>query len=502
MNVGIDFGTTKSALAYSQGGKPVVIEDGHGHRSIPSLVMVVPDERLYIGWEALNHRARYDQATEHFTISSIKRLIGTSHKTSIGNFATTPQEVAALILGALQIHAEHRLRTKVTNAVIAVPAHFDINQRWATLQAAELAGIKVDRLLNEASAAILGCNRSHNKRDGLAIVFDFGGGTLDVSAVAFGGDVYQVLATAGDERLGGDDYDQLIVDWVVNEMSRRHGLDCQLNPIQQLVLREAATRAKIDLSTTTSTRIYIPGFIRVNGQYMNVDLVLSRNTFETLGHPLLKRAKTVLRKAIRAAGEKQNHFTDIIITGGTSRMPCVREMVREVVGNAPCTGVDPEVGVAEGASAMAALLAGSMKDLCLIDVTHATYSIELIDGKVKKLIAANTTVPTAAREVFTIGGTGNELSMRIYQGEGNKANENTLIGHVDFNGLPLKSQLEVTFQVDPNNTLSMSAKHLKSGQAVAAEMKAPHRLTPEGMRSVKPWVEQGLCSYRERYANT
>ena len=500
MAIGIDFGTTKSAIVCTDSTKPIAISDGQGHRSIPSMVMVVPDERLYVGWEALNHPARYDSQTEHYTISSIKRLIGKSGKTKIGNFETSPQEVAALILGALKAHAEIHLDMEISDVVIAVPAHFDINQRWATLQAAELAGLKVSRLLNEASAAVLAFSRSHNKREGVTLVFDFGGGTLDVSVVSFGENVYEVVATAGDDQLGGDDFDQVVFDWVLRRMKARLKSFPELSQLQQLVLREAATRAKVELSSASSTRIYIPGFLQTRRKFWDVDLTLRRELFEELSSGLSRRARAVLGRLLKDCGtqpQPREAPTEVLLTGGASRMPEIRRIVQAMTGIEPYAGLDSEVGVAEGASLMSAALERT-NELLLLDVATNSYSVGLLGGVLMRLIERNRRIPAEARHAFTICGSGEDLTIRIYQGEEKLASKNLLIGELDFTGLPLNTEIEVVFKTDANNTLAVSANHEMTGRNITAQMQAPHRLTREQMKSVQPWVDQVLRSYRGR----
>jgi molecular chaperone DnaK len=496
MMLGIDFGTTKSAAVYADASSPVIITDHQSQRSLPSVVMVVPDERLYVGREALNHAARYRQETEHYTISSIKRLVGKTLTTPLGKFETSPQEVAALILGVLRIHAENQLGHRVSNAVLAVPAHFDINQRWATLQAAELAGLKVHRLLNEASAAVLAFSHTRRIREGVVLVFDFGGGTLDVSVVSFGDNVYEVLATAGHDKLGGDDFDQMIYDWVMRRLREAFKSKVDLTPTQQLVLKEAATRAKIELSSSLTTRIFIPGFIKASGRYWDVDLTLPRATFQDISRTLVQRAKRVLKDALK----KSKHaalLTHVILTGGTSRIPMIRPMVKEITGFEPHVGLDSEIGVALGASLMAASLMRGSKFL-LVDVTPATYSVGLTTGLAHHLMPRNHRIPADACQTYTVSGTGqDDLVIPVYQGDHALAAKNALIGQVCFSDLPAASEVEVTFTIDANNTLSVAARHFLSNRTISARIQAPYRLTPDQLQHAQFWVDQALSSYRE-----
>ena len=502
MILGIDFGTSKSVVAVWENGQPVVIPDLSGRRTMPSVVMVAPDERLYVGWEARNHPARYE--SEHFTISSIKRLMGKAGETGWGHFRTYPQEVSALILGRLKMQAETYLGREVTGAVIAVPAHYDINQRWATLQAAEIAGLKAYRLVNEATAAVLTFSILQKRPEGVALVFDFGGGTLDVSIVRFGDRVYEVLATAGDDRLGGDDFDAVILEHVLQEAKKRLGASLQLSPLQVAVLKEAATRAKIDLSTAQTTTISLPGFFSGTNGHQNLDVSLDRGTFERLCGGLFDRAMAVLQRALTDAGGAltDTPLTDVLLVGGTCRIPCVRDMVRQKTGLAPRPGVDPETGVAQGASIQAAVLSGAYDDVLLLDAVAATYSVAMKGDVASPIIERNTTIPVRRSHPFTTTADNQtEVTVRVVQGESAVASQNILVGEIHLVGLPPApagiAQIEVSFEIDAESTFSVRAQDRATGREVKSAMEAPYRLNPAQVRVLQRKVAQELQAARQ-----
>lgn len=500
MIVGIDFGTTKSVAAVMQSGTPIAIPDLQGRCSMPSLVMVAPDERLYIGWDALAHPFRYQ--SEYFTINSIKRLMGKTGETGWGRFRTYPQEVSALVLGRLKMQAEAYCDSEISKAVIAVPAHFDINQRWATTQAAEIAGLKVLRLLNEATAAVLTYSLLRGKQEGKTLVFDFGGGTLDVSIVSFGEGFYEVQCVSGDDRLGGDDFDQIILDYVLESIKKQCGTSLELSPMHYLILKEAAARAKIDLSGALNTRIYLPGFMCSTNRHYDVDVPLERGTFERLCNKLFERAETILRTAMEVQ-YRENPLTDVLLIGGTSRIPYIKESVWKITGLKPSVGIDPEVGVAQGASILAGCLSGELRNLLLLDVVPGTYSLAVKGDVAEPLIWRNTNIPTKNSHTFTTTKDNQtELIVSVYQGEKTAASQNNFVGEVRLPGIPPAPagmpQIEVTFDVDANNSLAVSAKDKATGHEVRVVMEAPYRLNPAQMKVLQRRVDQELHAIRQQ----
>ena len=501
--IGIDFGTSKSVVSRWEAGQPRIIPDGQGHRTMPSLVMVAPDERLYVGWEALSHPDRYQ--SEHFTISSVKRLMGKIAETTWGRFRTYPQEISALILANLKFRAEASLGAEVSDAVIAVPAHFDINQRWATMEAAEIAGLRPQRLVNEATAALLGYSQICDKKEGLALVFDFGGGTLDVSVVEFGDGVYEVKATHGDDRLGGDDFDSAIIEYVLDKMKQQVGKSLELDQMRKLVLKESATRAKIALSTALSTRIRLPGFLGARERhYCDLDVVMERTTFEGLSSGLFQRAEAALRTVIRESGVAKGGITDLLLVGGSGRIPRIRELVSTVTGLEPRAGFDSATIVAEGAAIEAAILSGEGRgDLVFLDALPSTYSVATMGDKASPVIQRNTTLPTHRGQIFTTTEDNQtEITIRVFQGESHTASENTFVGEVRLHHvLPAPAgtpQIEVVFDVDANETLNIQAHDVGTGEDISLMMEAPYRLNQAQIKVLQKKVRQELESARRR----
>lgn len=498
MFIGIDFGTSKSIVGFWDKNKPTVIPDLQGRLSMPSLVMVAPDEKLYIGWDALNHPSRYQG--EYFTISSIKRLVGKTGETSWGQFRTYPQEVSALILGRLKMQAELYYGSEITGAVIAVPAHYDINQRWATIQAAEISGLRVCRLVNEATAAIVTYSSVNKSKEGIVIVFDFGGGTLDVSIVEIGEGICEVKATSGDDKLGGDDFDQVIYDYVLEEIKLNIGKNVELSQLQKLILAESVTRAKIELSEATATRMFLPGFIKAENKFWDLDIALDRSKIEHLWTKLLNRTEEVLKRAIRDSGSPR--FRDLILIGGTSRIPSVRDRVRKVIGLKPSLGVDAELCVVQGASILGGVYEGKAEDILLLDVIPRSYLIEKLGGVCETILVRNTTFPTRKSQTFTTT-TDNqtEVTIRVLEGEEENPTENTFVGELRLSGLPPSPkgipQIAVTFDIDANSRFTASAEEMGSGRRIQAVMESPYRLNPAQVKVLQSKVHQELQHLRE-----
>jgi molecular chaperone DnaK len=503
--IGIDFGTSKSVISVWKDGAPQVIPDLQGHAITPSVVMLGPDGQLFVGWDAINHPDRYKG--KHFTINSVKRQMGKSGETSWGQYKTFPQEISALLFGQLKIQAEGFLGQPVNRAVVAIPANFNINQRWAILQAAEIAGFKVMRLINEATAAMLAARQVGITRDGTALIFDFGAGTLDVSILSYGKGVFEVLATAGDDRLGGDDCNQLIVDHIIQQARQTIGKSIELSDMDRMILRETAAKAKIELSSASSTRIYIAGFFRGIDRYHDLEMTLQRDQFDGLCQPLYLQVKAVLERAISDAGCLNPRFhdtlTDAFLVGGSSKIPGIREIVHTVTGLAPSTFIDGELGVSQGAAVQAGVFSHEVHDVLLLDVTPCTYSVMTQGGTATPIIERNTTIPCMKRSTFkTTTDNQTEISLRVLQGEKPMAADNDLVGVLRLIGItpaPANvSQIEVSFDIDQANLLTVTAADKASGRMVQATMESAYRLNPAQMNVLQRKVNAELHNMRLR----
>lgn len=495
--IGIDFGTTKTIAAVMQGGSPVVIPDRRGRKSIPSLVLITPEteKNIFVGWEAKEHSKRYH--LDHLTISSIKRSLGTARKHVWGWLDEHPEAIAGLILARLKLEIEHQLGEKIVKAVIAIPANYSINQRWAIAQAAELAGLEAYRLINEATAAAFYYQSLHSlKQEKTLLIFDLGGGTLDVSVVEVAEGHCEVKATAGDGQLGGDDFDRLLMDYVAQTAFTEIEDFNSLELFRHLVLREAVTKAKIELSSAHSSQIYLPGFIqRGSHPPQNLDLTIEREKFTALSQSLLKRAEEVIQQAMKDARVDGAKLDAALIIGGGSRIPAVRELVHQAVGKEPFTGFDPEVCVAQGAAVQAGILSGQKTDLLLLDVTPHSLSIETLGGVATKLIERNTTIPTRKSQTFsTATDKQTQVKVNVFEGERSMAADNRLLGSFHLVGIPPAprgtAQIEVTFDIDANGILVASAKDLATGRGVNSIFHSSARLTAEEIANSKQFMAQ------------
>lgn len=493
MILGIDLGTTKSVVGVWQNGNPCIIPSEAGDQSIPSLVLVTPDGKIFAGRMAQKHPERY--RSKNVTISSVKRLMGKRGETGWGWWKTYPQEISAFILAELKNQAERYLGQEIRQAVIAIPSHFDASQRRATKEAAEIAGLEFIRLLNEATAAVIAYG-SHERGDKIVLVFDLGGGTLDISIVQIGEGVYEVRSIEGDSKLGGDDFDQVIVDYILDQVHQKYGVEMKLDPVQKMILKEAAETSKIELSNRLSTSIHIPGFLHIGQSYHDLDISIDRQTFERLSKNLFDRAIVLLKKALNSADLKATHLGALLLLGGSSRIPFVRESISRELKIEAITGVDPETCVAQGAAILAAVYEGTVREVLLLDVIPGSYGIGLKEDKFSKLIVKNTTVPTRKSERFTtIEDNQSTIPITIYQGESEKASENTFLSTIELRdilpapaGIP---QIEVTFDVDANMIVRVSAKDLGTMKEQEVVVKSPYGLNNAQIRL----MQQRLKSY-------
>lgn len=475
--LGIDLGTTKSAVGIWDGGKPRILTSESGGQSIPSLVMVTPDEEIYAGLQAARHPERYN--SKNITISSVKRMIGSKGETGWGWWKSYPQEVSSFILSELKQRAETVLDAEANRAVIAIPSHFDEAQRRATKEAATIAGIEVLRLLNEATAAILAYGIARQAEE-TVVVFDLGGGTLDVSVAGIGGGVFEVKTIEGESNLGGDDFTQAIFDYVTDQVRKQYGTEAATDAAHNLMLREAADRAKIDLSSSQSTTVHIPGFLARGSKHTDLLVEISRDTFEALCRPLLDRAIELLRKALnRSSAGKPDA---LLLLGGSSRIPILRQRVREELNVEPFTGVDPETCVAQGAVIQAGILTGGLKDVLLLDVMPSSYGVGMQGGTFSAVIERDATVPTKHSQIFTTTADNQgTIGIDLFHGNGKLCADNTYVGHIDLDGIPPAPkgvpQIEVSFDADANMIVRATAKDLGTGKEREVTIRSPFGLT-------------------------
>ena len=492
--VGIDLGTTKSVIGVWRDGRCRIIPDNTGHQSIPSLVLVTADDRIIAGRQAQTYPDRY--RSKNITISSVKRLMGREGETGWGWWKAYPQEVSAFILAELKSQAERYLSEEIKQAVIAIPSHFDEAQRRATKEAAEIAGLEVIRLLNEATAAVLayGFNR---QVDETTLVLDFGGGTLDISVVELGGGIHQVKSIEGDSKLGGDDFDQVVLNYILDKVHQQYGSAIEWDPIQKAMLKETAEKAKIEMSSTLTTQIYIPGFLRIGHKFCDLNILLERQEFEDRSRSLVDRTMTLMEKALNSDYLQAAQLNSLLLIGGTSRIPFIREAVRKKFGREPITGVDIETCVAQGAVIQAAVLQGGLSDLMLLDCIPSSYGIGLKDDIFSPLIPKNTTIPTIGSQIFTTTmDNQSAIPIAIYQGESQKACENNFLGTVELRDIPPAAagvpQIEVTFDVDPNMIVRVKARDKGTGKEQAIQVKSPYGLNNTQVKVMHQRLESWL----------
>ena len=496
--IGIDLGTTNSCVAVIEGTEPVVIANAEGARTTPSVVAFSKDNERMVGQVA----KRQAITNPDRTVSSIKREMGSNYKVTINGKAYTPQEISAMILQKLKSDAESYLGTTVTEAVITVPAYFSDSQRQATKDAGKIAGLDVKRIINEPTAAALAYGLD-KESDQKIMVYDLGGGTFDVSVLEIGDGVIEVLATAGDTRLGGDDFDECVMKYLVDEFRKSSGIDLSSDKVAMQRLREAAEKAKIELSGVTSTNINLPYITADATGPKHLDVTLSRAKFNELTHHLVDRTMGPVNQALSDAGLQPSDLSKVLLVGGSTRIPAVQEAVKKITGKEPFKGINPDECVAVGAAIQGGVLGGDVEGILLLDVTPLSLGIETLGGVFTKLIDRNTTIPTKKSQIFsTAADNQTSVEVNVLQGEREMAQYNKSLGRFHLDGIaPARRgvpQIEVTFDIDANGIVNVSAKDLGTGKEQHITITSSTNLSKDDIDKAVREAEQYAAEDKKR----